>query len=128
MKCLKLIILLVFSTFSTLRAQEVPEDVIKGFGLGNIDMIQPFLAEEVELIILNEEGLFSKDMTSKKLTNYFKEINPEELKIVHTGASPSGTSYAIGEMICEKESLRLYLLFSGKNYSNISEIRIEKDE
>ena len=128
MKRLKLTILFIFTFTYGVRCQSLHQDISDGFQLGKSELISAHLAEELELITPESEGTFSKDMTARKLTAFFNSSKPNKFEMVHQGKSPSGSTYYIAELITEKGTFRVYILFSGQKVKNISELRIESDE
>lgn len=63
-----------------LISQEIHDDIVKGFTLGNSEVISPHTAEIVELILPDYEGNLSKDMTNKKLNAFSLNLKSAHLK------------------------------------------------
>ena len=122
------ILLFSFQMALLVHAQEVNVNIIRGFTEGNATFIEPYLNEQIELIDPLNEGLFSKEFTTKKLTDFFGQSNPNMFTIKHKGSSPGGLSYCIGILGSENGNYRVYLLFDDLKGTKISEIRIEEDE
>ena len=128
MKLMKIAILFYLMLPLVTLSQTIDDDIVNGFQMGNPVLIAPHLSEIIEMIILDEEGTYSKDAAGLKLKDFFSSNSPTEFEIIHSGQSPSGATYNIGELTTEADQFRAYLLFSEIRESKIVEIRIEKDE
>ena len=124
------IILILFTILLhiTTHAQHVNVNIIEGFNSGNPTLIEPYLAEEVEFIDPNNEGIYGKATTNKKLSEFFTKNNSKDFSIKHHGNSPGNDHYCIGILNTNKGVFRVYLLYVGEEKTKISEIRIEEDE
>ena len=111
-----------------LISQEIHDDIVKGFTLGNSELISPHTAEIVELILPDYEGSLSKDMTNKKLNAFFIESKISSFEVVHKGSTSAESNYIIGELVNENGKFSVYALYAGNDIKRITEIRIESDE
>lgn len=124
----KITILFLFLLQIPVIAQDLDHSIIQGFNIGNSNLIEPFLAEEVEVILPNDQGSMSKNLAGKKISEFFKSIEISQFKLVHEGASPSGSYYHIGELKGKEMGYRVYLLNVGEEHTEITEIRIDEEK
>jgi len=71
---------------------------------------------EVELSILDEEDLYSRDQAKAALTRFFQDFTPTGFGKVHQGASKSDDAeYCIGTLNTNKGTFRVYIYVAKRN-------------
>lgn len=128
MKRVKITILFACLLPLGLFAQNLNESVINGLRMGNAELLEVYLKEEVEIILPHQQGTLSKDMASKSLDEFFSQNEVQSFELLHEGSSPSGNYYHIGQLYCIGAEYRVYILNTGEQETSISEIRIEFDD
>ncbi|MEM9917074.1 MAG: DUF4783 domain-containing protein [Bacteroidota bacterium] len=101
------------------------DEVVNSFKKGNADQLIPFLAEEVELILLEEEDILPSEEAKVQLNRFFTNQQTTGFDVKHRGQSGGGAnSYMIGNLRTSKNTYRTYITF---NNEKIVEIRIEEE-
>jgi hypothetical protein len=112
-----------------LLAASVYDDVSNAFTAGSADKLAVLCAPNIDLTLLNTEGVYSKVQTQQILKKFFVQHPPGAFKIQHQGASKEGSMYGIGRYEDKNgEAFRIsfYLKqFNGQNL--IREMRFEKE-
>jgi hypothetical protein len=78
-------------------AQETAS-VEKAIKSGKASELKPYFDANVELIILNEEGVYDPETAEKKLNTFFNAAKVVTFKVVHKGGSQGRPKYTIGEL------------------------------
>ncbi len=128
----KLLFITFLSTgmaFSGLFANaQVPDDIIMGLKTGNVKILSHYFNQNVELVVLTNENVYSKAQAQQIVGNFFNNHVPEEFTILHDSKSNTeGAKAVIGNLRTQKGGFRVYFLLkqnNGKEY--IHQLRIEK--
>jgi hypothetical protein len=82
----------------------------------------------VELVVLENENVYSKAQAQQIVGNFFNNYIPEEFTVLHnSNSSKEGAKSVIGNLKTQKGNFRVYFLLKqsdGKEY--IHQLRIEK--
>ena len=112
MKSILIISLAFFGGLFT-PAEQAPaalDDVCRAIGGGNVAELSAFMDEEVELSILNEEELYTREQATAVLTKFFKENAPSSFGKVHYGLSKGkDAEYCIGTLATNNGTFRVYI-------------------
>ncbi|MEO1517356.1 MAG: DUF4783 domain-containing protein [Bacteroidota bacterium] len=101
------------------------DDVLIGFNRGEAEKLRPYLGEEVELTLLEEEDILSAEEAMAKLASFFDQHPADGFRLRHRGQSGGGdNSYLIGNFRSGTKSFRTYLNFYKEK---IVEIRMEDE-
>ena len=107
---------------------KVPEEIVLSFKAGNAEELAKFFHNNVELIILEEEDVYSRSQAEQIIRKFFNEHKPEAFKIIFEGGKEN-SRYAIGSMQAAGKNLRVYILMKNKEGSPyIHQLRIEEEE
>ena len=127
MKIKKLALFLLIST--SVMALDIYDDVSNAIRSGDAKQIATFFGNTIELTIGDKESIYSKAQAEFILKDFFTKNPPKTFVILHKGASPEGTQYAIGNLLTTNgENFRtsFYLKISnGKN--QLQQLRIENE-
>ncbi|MDA3929468.1 MAG: DUF4783 domain-containing protein [Prolixibacteraceae bacterium] len=105
---------------------QIPDDVILSLKTGNAATLASHFSQNVELVVLENENVYSKAHAQQVIDDFFKKYPPENFSIIHQGGK-DGSSYAIGNLKVETEKFRVYFLIKAKNgVSFIHQLRIER--
>lgn len=119
---------LVFvALFSTVSAQ-IPGEIIGSIKTGNAKTLSGYFNQNVELVVLANDNVYSKAQAQQIVTDFFSNNTPESFTILHDGGK-EGSKYVIGTLKTKNGSFRVYFLLKqndGKDY--IHQLRIEKQE
>lgn len=105
---------------------QVPEEIILSLGSGNSKVLSDYFNQNVELVVLENDKVYSKAQAQQIVSNFFKNYIPESFNILHQGGK-EGSKYVIGNLITNNGNFRVYFLLKkneGKDY--IHQLRIEK--
>jgi hypothetical protein len=110
------------------QADKIPEGIILSFRAGNASELSRFFHDNVELIILETENVYSRSQAEQILRKFFTENKPEGFRIIFEGGKEN-SRYGIGSLDTSKDSYRVYFLMK-KQEGNpfIHQLRIEEEE
>lgn len=112
---------------ASLAQSSIPNGISLALQAGNAKELVKFMNENVEMVILNKEGIYSKPQAEMILKDFFSKNQPEKFLLMHKGGK-SETMYGIGDLTTSTQSFRIYFLLKTKNgKSLIHQFRIEKE-
>ncbi len=125
------VVLIVFSSISpTVQAQEqanIPEGISIAFKAGNASELSKYMNPTVELLLLDKEDFYKKNVAETILRDFFVEYQTKDFIIRHKGAK-NDAQYAIGNLKTGKGDFRVYFLLKKVDQELlIHQIRIEPD-
>ncbi len=109
--------------------EKIPGDIIKAIETGNAKLLSGYFNQNVELVVLDNDNVYSKAQAQQIVNNFFSNFSPVEdnaFTIIHDSGK-ADAKYVIGKLKTEKGNFRVYFLLkknSGKEY--IHQLRIEK--
>ena len=117
--------------FSVIVANsQIPNDIIVGFETGNVKILSAYFNQNVNLIILDNNNVYSKAQTQQIVGDFFSTFVPDpekKFKIIHESGK-EGAKSVIGTIETQKgEVFRIYFLLKqsdGKEY--IHQLRFDK--
>ena len=127
MKKLQLIILaLVLSAFSS-KADSF-DDIMQAMKSGQTSGITKFFSNNVELTLLDNEGIYSKQQSEQMLKNFFAQHPPKNVNVQHKGSSAQGAKYAIITYEASNCKFRTYIFMKDNGSGlQVNEFRIERE-
>ncbi len=105
---------------------QIPEDLLLSLSSGNAKNLSEFFNQNIELVIGDDDNVYSKTQAKQIVSNFFKENQPDSFNKIHDGGK-DGSKYVIGNLHTVNGNFRVYFLLkehSGKFY--IHQLRIEK--
>ena len=121
-----LILVIGFISFGSMASAQIPDDVIVSLKSGNAAKLAAHFSDNVELVVLDNENVYSKAHAQQVLSDFFKKYPPKNFTIIHQGGK-DGANYAIGNLQVSNEKFRVYFLIKAKNgTSYIHQLRIER--
>ena len=125
MKTVKTVILCIvlFAAIPNGFAQtaEVPGGIISSLQQGNAGSLSVYLNDNVELVIGNQNDVFSKQQASAIIADFFRRNRVNGFDLLHKG-NKDAASFGIGTLKTGSGSYRVYFLIR-KN--EIQQLRIE---
>jgi hypothetical protein len=115
-----------FIIFSTQLKAQVPDEILQSLKTGNSKTLADFFNQNVEMVVLENDNVYSKAQAQQIVSKFFSNNPPENFTIIHQGGK-EGAQYVIGNLITKKGTFRVYFLLkksSGKDY--IHQLRIEE--
>jgi hypothetical protein len=127
MKKLQLIFLaLILSAFSS-KADSF-DDMMQAMKSGQTSGITKFFSSTVELTLLDNEGIYSKQQSEQMLKNFFAQHPPKNVNIQHKGSSAQGAKYAIITYEASNGKFRTYIFMKDNGSGlQVNEFRIERE-
>ncbi len=102
--------------------------IAKALSSGDAATLAEYFDENVELIVLDDEGIYSKSQAEQVVKKFFVEYPPKSFKLVHKGTNNKALYYCIGDMRINDETYRVS--FYSKQTDNgllIQELGIEEE-
>ena len=110
------------------QTDKIPEGIVLSFRAGNAAELSKFFHNNVELIILEKEDVYSRSQAEQIIRKFFSEHKPESFKIIFEGGKEN-SRYAIGSLRTPEKSYRVYILIKKQEESPlIHQLRIEEEE
>lgn len=128
-KILQLIGLLSLSIIPIFGQEDrIPEDIVLSFRAGNAEELSNFLQDNVELIILDTEDVYSRTQAEQILRKFFLENRPTTFNIIFEGGKET-SRYAIGSLVTQGTNFRVYVLIKNQDGKPlIHQLRIELED
>ncbi|MDP4221733.1 MAG: DUF4783 domain-containing protein [Bacteroidota bacterium] len=131
MKFISLLAVSVLLTCSVaVKAQEqvkIPAGISTAIKAGNASELTKYMNSTVELLLLDKEDFYKKNVAETILRDFFNEYRTKDFIIRHQGAR-NDAQYAIGNLETEKGNFRVYFLLKKVGAELlIHQIRIEPD-
>ncbi len=106
----------------------IPEGISKSINEGNCKELAGFFNNNIELLILDNEDVYSKSQAELIMKDFFNKYPPKEFVILHEGGREA-SRYAIGSFVSEKGVFRVYFLLQRLDETFvIHQMRIEPDD
>jgi hypothetical protein len=107
----------------------VPEEIYSAIKAGNSKVLAQYFNSNVELVILDKEGVYSKIQAELILREFFTKNIPITLVKRHEGKSGRDASkYVICTLTTSKNQYRVYFVMKNNNGNfTIHQFRIEND-
>jgi len=131
MKFIKIIPIVFFTVSSFMvTAQDqarIPSGISIAIKAGNAAELSKFMNSTVELLLLDKEDFYKKNVAETILKDFFSNYRTKDFIIRHQGAK-NDAQYAIGNLTTEKGDFRVYFLLKKVDQELlIHQIRIEPD-
>jgi hypothetical protein len=129
-KWLILPLMLLFLTVSGAgqTGEQIPGEIISSLKSGNAKILASYFNQNVELVILNDDNVYSKAQAEQIVTGFFNQNQPDKFTIIHQGGK-EGAKYVIGNLSTRQGTFRVYfLLKKTADKDIIHQLRIEKQE
>ena len=131
MKNLIFLLLLIPSIAFANNIQGNPalEAISAALGIGDVDALSKYFADNVEISIQDKEQVYSKARAGEVLKGFFEANKPKAFAQVHKGHSRENSDqYCIGNLTASAGTYRvyLYLKVTGSSIS-IQEMRFDKE-
>jgi hypothetical protein len=104
------------------------DDVVNALKNGNASAVGRFFNSNVELTLLENEGVYSKQQAEIMLKTFFNQHPAKNVSIQHRGASSQGARYAIAVYEASDGRFRAYIFMKDAGQGLlIHELRIERE-
>jgi hypothetical protein len=129
----KIYFILLFQAFFVVPAfpmpsGAIPEGIILAFKAGNAEELAKYFNTNIELVILENEDVYSKTQAEQILRNFFTNHHPASFKIIFEGGKET-SRYAIGSLSTSSGNFRVYFLIKNQDGTPlIHQLRIEEED
>jgi hypothetical protein len=90
---------------------DIYEEIGKGIRSGNAKSLSVYFAANVDLTILDKEGMYSKQQAELVVQDFFNKHKPNGYTLKHKSAQPGGAQYCIGSLTTTAgETYQVYYL------------------
>jgi hypothetical protein len=125
---MKKILLYLLLTLSLASKADVFDDIVAAIKASNSKDVSKYFNPNVELTVLNTEGVYSKQQAEIIIKNFFTSNPPKAITIQHKGSSAQGSKYAIAFYECAQGKYRVYIFMKENDGGAlIHELRFEKE-
>ena len=127
------VLLVVFSlsllSFELEQPFTVPDEIYSAIRAGNSKVLAKYFNSNVELVILDKEGVYSRTQAEYIIREFFNKNIPTNLIKRHEGKSGKEASkYVICTLSTSKGQYRVYFVMKNSNGEfTIHQFRIEND-
>ncbi|WP_157976025.1 DUF4783 domain-containing protein [Lewinella sp. IMCC34191] len=103
--------------------------ITQALGSGDTQALAAAMDAEVELSLLEDENLYSRDQAIQKLSAFFAAHPPSGFSQVHQGSSKSDDAeYCIGNLATKDGSFRIYIYIAKKaDRMVLQELRFDRE-
>jgi hypothetical protein len=106
----------------------IPEGIILAFKAGNAAELAKHFNANVELVILENEDVYSKTQAEQIMRDFFAKHRPASFKIIFEGGKET-SRYAIGSLSTSSGNFRVYFLIKNQDgIPLIHQLRIEEED
>jgi hypothetical protein len=106
---------------------KIPGEISVAIKAGNAAELSKYMNSTVELLLLDKEDFYKKNVAETILKDFFAEYQTKDFTIRHQGAK-NDAQYAIGNLKTAKGDFRVYFLLKKVDQELlIHQIRIESD-
>lgn len=124
-----LVILIVFLfSLTAFQQSTIPDGIVVAIKGGNAKELSKYFNTNIELIIMEKEGVYSKSQAEQILKDFFLKNTPTKFIKNHEGGK-AGSKYCIGTLYANTGQYRLSFFFekNTKEELVIINFRIEDD-
>ena len=109
------------------QTENIPEGIVLSIKAGNAEELAKHFHNNVELIILETEDVYSRSQAEQIIRKFFLEYKPQSFKIIFQGGENS--RYAIGSLTTSETTFRVYILIKKQEgVPLIHQLRIEEED
>jgi len=121
-----LTVFIAYCSPANAQNNSLPQGIITAVSGGNAEKLANYFNDNIELVIPQKSGIFSKSQAQMILKEFFTKNPPSSFKIIHQG-SRQNASFAIGNYNSGNNFYRFYFLTKKTNNKLlIHQLRIEK--
>lgn len=121
--------ILFFALMASSASAQVPNDIIKSFDTGNSKLLSGFFNQNVELVVLDNDNVYSKAQAEQIVASFFNSFPPVDknaFTVIHNSGK-EGAKSVIAKLQTTKGNFRVYFLLKKTDEKEyIHQLRIEK--
>lgn len=131
MKSLLLILAVALTPFlaSEKAGAQSLSAITQALGKGDTEALAALMDAEVELSLLQDENLYSREQARQKLASFFAANKPSGFSQVHQGSSKSeDAEYCIGNLSTSTGAFRVYIYIAKQGDRMVlQELRFDRE-
>ena len=121
-----ILFLIQLSSFSQDKG-DIPSGINLALKEGNAKELSNYMNNNVEMVIIDKEGIYNKVQAEMILKDFFAKNPPRKFSLLHQGGK-ADSKYGIGNLITSDNTYRVYFLLKMTNGKFlIHQFRIEKE-
>ncbi len=130
MPAIKKISFALFLVFSFLlnsfnSSAQIPDEIVLSLKTGNAKTLSEYFNDNVELVVLDNDNVYSKAQAKQIVGNFFSRFIPISFTVIHQGKKED-SKYVIGNLKTNNGDFRVYFLLKKSNNKDyIHQLRIE---
>jgi hypothetical protein len=105
-----IIVGLLLISVSSAFAQDIIDDIAGAIRTGNPRNISSYFIENVDLKVIDQEDVYSKQQAEMILKNFFTKHPVKGFSIAHKSVEKNGSQYIIGTLDTANGKFRTYFL------------------
>jgi hypothetical protein len=107
---------------------DINSDIAAAFRSGEAKQVSKFFADNVDMVVLDKEEVYSRSQAELILKGFFTKHAPKSFNIVHNGVSKNGSKFAIGSLVTANGNFKVtfFVKKEGDSYL-IHQLRIEPE-
>lgn len=107
---------------------QVPEEITRSLKTGNAKVLSEYFNQNVELVVLENDNVYSKAQAQQIVDNFFSGNSPKNFTVLHE-LGREGSKSVIGNLATKSGTFRVYFLLKQSDEKDyIHQLRIEKLE
>jgi hypothetical protein len=107
---LKVIVGLLLLSVTSTFALDVIDDIASAIRTGNPKSISSYFIENIDLKVIDQEDVYSKQQAEMILKNFFAKHPVKTFSIAHKSVEKNGSQYIIGTLETTNGKFRTYFL------------------
>ena len=128
MKTRSIIVLFTISLVSFAFTLNIIDDIATAVRSGNPKNISKYFIENIDLKIIDQEDVYSKQQAEMILKDFFSKHPVRSFTVAHTSQPKAGSQYVIGTLETNNGKFRTYFLIKTTGAQTlIQQFRIEKE-
>jgi hypothetical protein len=122
------LLLVTLISFSFLVKADPFDDMMQSMKSSQTIGLTKFFSSSVELTLLENEGIYSKQQSEQMIKNFFVQHPPKNVNLQHKGSSAQGAKYAIITYEASNGKFRVYIFMNDNGQGlQVNEFRIERE-
>jgi hypothetical protein len=122
------LLLVTLISFSFLVKADPFDDMMQSMKSSQTIGLTKFFSSSVELTLLENEGIYSKQQSEQMIKNFFVQHPPKNVNLQHKGSSAQGAKYAIITYEASNGKFRVYIFMKDNGQGlKVNEFRIERE-
>lgn len=117
-------------SFETDQQYIVPDEIYSALKAGNSKVLSKYFNDNIELLLLNKEGVYSKTQAELVVRDFFAKNTPTACTKLYEIKSEKGNlKYVICKLYTAREQFRIYFVMKyNEGEFTIHQLRIENDK